>query len=157
MKYVVNIIAELDQKHHSHIGAVYSRVCNMLLMVHKEHINSQDTETFCKSHTLQPQPWNDKNCISRIKKYTIICNSRKHTKNCEAKTCLMIQDLYSWLLLTFKKSCSFWNMIVQSVTFCWWYSIDTIILGVLRKQISRGLNLGVLFGGFPIPVIFSAN
>ena len=52
MKYVVNIIAELDQKHHSHIGAVYSRVCNMLLMVHKEHINSQDTETFLQiSHS----------------------------------------------------------------------------------------------------------
>ena len=90
MKYLVNIIAELDQNHHSHIGAVYSRACNMLWIVHKEHINSQDTETFCKSNTLQFQPWNDNNWISRIKKYTIICNSRKQTKNCKAKTCLMI-------------------------------------------------------------------
>ena len=88
MKYVVNIIAELDQKHHSHIGAVYRRVCNMLLMVHKEHINSQDTETFCKSHTLQLQLCIDKNCISRIKKYIIICNSKKHTKNCKARNIL---------------------------------------------------------------------
>ena len=92
---MVNIIAELDEKYHSHIAVVYSMACNMLLMVHKEHLSSQDTKTFCKSHTLQLQPRNDKNCISRIKKYTIICNSRKHTKNFKAKTCLIIKNLYS--------------------------------------------------------------